>query len=164
MSKRLEILEASLAKKKAAFDARLQDHFDTVASSNGQPLNDKRNGQATLNAWDRQSESLRTLDNGIEKTTAAIEREKQKIAYVEVVSETLPAMLLEKVATGELVQWRKHPHTFFVPGVEKARIVWLEDKKQVAHKFVSSINDPEQRKVFARTYNDLYKGLMGVSG
>lgn len=31
MSKRLEILKASLAKKEARFDERLQNHFDTVA-------------------------------------------------------------------------------------------------------------------------------------
>lgn len=161
MSKRLEILEASLEKKKAAFDAKLQDHFETVASSNGQPLNDKRNGQATLSKWEKQNDALRALDKGIEKTTAAIEREKQKIAYVEIVSETLPAILLEKVATGELVQWRKHPETFFVPGVDKARIVWLKDKKQLAHRYIKEVNDPEQRKVFVRAYNELYKALNG---
>ena len=49
MSKRLEILKNSLVKKEQQFNEKLQTHFDTVKQSNGQPLNDKRNGQATLN-------------------------------------------------------------------------------------------------------------------
>ncbi|MGN6746881.1 hypothetical protein, partial [Neisseria sp. P0024.S002] len=58
-SRRMEILQQSLAKKQAAFDKRLQNHFDDVLSANGQPLNDKRNGQATLNRWERQNDGLR---------------------------------------------------------------------------------------------------------
>ena len=57
-TKRLEILEESLKKKQQLFDRRLQNHFDTVKQTNGQPLNDKRNGHATLDKWDRQNESL----------------------------------------------------------------------------------------------------------
>lgn len=60
MSKRLGILKASLAKKEARFNERLQHHFDTVAQANGQPLNDKRNGRATLNKWDKQSDAQRS--------------------------------------------------------------------------------------------------------
>ena len=56
MSRRLEILKASLAKKQTLFDQRLQQHFDTVKEANGQPLNDKRNGRVTLNKWDKQSD------------------------------------------------------------------------------------------------------------
>lgn len=41
-SRRMKILQQSLAKKQAAFDQRLQNHFDDVRSANGQPLNDKR--------------------------------------------------------------------------------------------------------------------------
>lgn len=75
-SRRMKILQQSLAKKQAAFDQRLQNHFDDVRSANGQPLNDKRNGQATLNRWERQNDGLRTADKEIEKTLRAIEREQ----------------------------------------------------------------------------------------
>lgn len=34
-----------------------------------------------------------------------------------------------------LIQWRKHPTHFFVPGVDKARIWWDESRKAVAHKY-----------------------------
>ena len=81
-SRRLEILHQSLAKKQAAFDKRLQNHFDDVLSANGQPLNDKRNGQATLNRWERQNDGLRTADKEIEKTQRAIEREQAAIDRV----------------------------------------------------------------------------------
>ena len=54
MTKRLDILKNSLAKKEKEFDAKLQNHFDTVKLANGQPLNDKRNGRATINLWERQ--------------------------------------------------------------------------------------------------------------
>ena len=73
-SRRMEILQQSLVKKQAAFDKRLQNHFDDVLSANGQPLNDKRNGQATLNRWERQNDGLRSADKEIEKTQRAIER------------------------------------------------------------------------------------------
>ena len=81
-SRRMEILQQSLAKKQAAFDKRLQNHFDDVLSANGQPLNDKRNGQATLNRWERQNDGLRTADKEIEKTQRAIEREQAAIDRV----------------------------------------------------------------------------------
>lgn len=95
MSKRLEILQGSLAKKTALFDQKLQAHMDDVKSANGQPLNDKRNGGKTLGRWDRQNDSLRTLNESIEATKAAIEREKTKIAMVEMIDaaiDTLPAI------------------------------------------------------------------------
>jgi hypothetical protein len=46
----------------------------------------------------------------------------------------IPAEIQKLVETGELIQWRKHPHR-----VDKARIVWDEKRKVVAHKFVSEI-------------------------
>lgn len=47
MSKRLEILKASLERKKERLDALLGNHFDSVKETNGQPLNDKRDGCQT---------------------------------------------------------------------------------------------------------------------
>lgn len=156
-TKRLEILEESLKKKQQLFDRRLQNHFDTVKQTNGQPLNDKRNGHATLDKWDRQNESLRRLQGEIEKTEAAIERERGKILHVETVKETLPAEMLALVESGALIQWRKSPNTFFVPGVDKARIIWDAKKRIVAHKFANTLTDREQRKRFADVYNPLFE-------
>ena len=67
----------------------------------------------------------------------------------------IPNEILELVKSGVLIQWRKHPHTFFVSGVDKARIVWLEKTKQVAHKFTIEIKDQEQRTKFVRVFNPL---------
>jgi len=78
MGNRIEILTASLKKKEAMFDQKLQEHFDTVRQANGQPLNDKRNGRSTLDKWDRQNESLRSMQESIGRTKAAIEREQKK--------------------------------------------------------------------------------------
>lgn len=155
MSKRLEILKNSLAKKEQQLNAKFDQHFATVKQANGQPLNDKRNGQATLNKWERQSDSIRTLQKSIETTKRTIEIEEMKIAQVEHVNGFIPAEILKLVESGDLIQWRKHPHTFFVPGVDKARIVWDEKSKKVAHKFVGEIKDQEQRTKFVRTYNTL---------
>lgn len=77
-SRRMEILQQSLAKKQAAFDIRLQNHFDDVLSANGQPLNDKRNGQATLNRWERQNDGLRTANKEIEKTQRAMNANRRR--------------------------------------------------------------------------------------
>ena len=124
MSKRLEILKNSLAKKEQQLNAKFDEHFATVKQANGQPLNDKRNGQATLNKWERQNEGIITLKKSIEATKQAIEKEESKIKGVEHVNTFIPAEILKLVESGDLIQWRKHPHTFFVPGVDKARIVW----------------------------------------
>ena len=158
-TKRLLILENSLEKKKKQFDERLQNHFDTVKQANGQPLNDKRNGQATLNKWERQNNSLRNLQESIAKTERAIEAEKGKIIDWEGVKNDLPTAILDMIENGTITQWRKHPNTFFVAGVEKARIIWDNKKKVVAHKYSKQITDKDQWKLFAKTYNQLFKEI-----
>ncbi|MFL1896765.1 hypothetical protein ACJRPK_13750 [Aquimarina sp. 2-A2] len=158
-TKRLIILENSLEKKKQQFSDKLQHHFDTVKQANGQPLNDKRNGQATLNKWEKQNDSLINLNESIAKTEDAIEREKGKIIDCESVKNNLPGTILEMIENGRLTQWRKHPNTFFVDGVDKARIVWDNKKKIVAHKYINKITDKDQWKTFAKTYNELFKNL-----
>lgn len=119
---RLSILENSLQKKKATLDGLFECHFADVKAANGQPLNDKCNGSATVNRWDRQSDRIRNAQLEIEKTEAAIDREKHKALAVDSVNKQLPQWLLPMVEAGELEQWKKHPNTFFVPGVESARI------------------------------------------
>lgn len=159
MSKRLEILKNSLAKKEQDLASRFDTHFKTVKQANGQPLNDKRNGRATLNKWDRQSDGIRKAKESIEKTKRAIEIEEDKIGNVEHAKTFIPQEILNLVESGELIQWRKHPHTFFVVGVDKARIVWLVKEKKVAHKFLSEIKEQEQRSKFAKVYNRLFGQL-----
>lgn len=151
-SKRMEILQQSLAKKQTAFDNKLQAHFDDVQSANGQPLNDKRNGQATMSRWERQNENLRTLQKSIEKTEAAIEREQRKIDHV--ARTPIPEFLKPMLEAGEITQWRKYPNRFFVPGVEKARIVWHEDKQEFGYSHLQGVKG-EQYAKFRDTYNHI---------
>lgn len=158
---RLEILQRSLEKKEAELRRRFDVHFADVRSANGQPLNDKRNGQATLNRWERQNESIRNQKANIERTQRAIEIEQGKIAGVEHANSYLPSEILALVEAGTLQQWRKHPHTFFVSGVEKARIVWLEKRKLIAHKYSNQIPTQEQRSKFVKIFNDLHSQLNG---
>ena len=73
---RLEILKSSLKKKEDKFNKKINDHFRDVASANGQPLNDKRNGPATMRRWDRQNNAISNLQKEIDKTKSAIEREE----------------------------------------------------------------------------------------
>ena len=70
----------------------------------------------------------------IEKTKLAIEREEGKIIDTEGAKKELPIVILEMLETEQLIQWRKHPNTFFVRGVDKARIVF----------------DPKKRIIFTR--------------
>lgn len=150
---RLQILEASLAKKKAAFDASLSAHISDVKRANGQPLNDKRNGHVTLNRWDRQDQALRAKKEGIEKTERAIEIERGKIVETTCALDRMPQPILDLVESGVLAQWRKHPHTFFVAGVDKARISFKDG--QLTHKYSSSITDKAQWAIFRDTFNGL---------
>lgn len=159
MSKRLEILKNSLSKKEKLFDEKLDNHISTVKQANGQPLNDKRNGQAILNKWERQNDSLRALKDSIQKTKDAIEREECKILGVERTKEFLPKEITELVDKGILTQWRKYPHVLFVKDVEKARIIWDMNKKVVMHKFYVSIPTIKQKKIFQEIYNKLALSL-----
>ena len=156
---RLTILENSLAKKKELFSDKLSSHIDTVKQANGQPLNDKRCGASTLSKWDRQNDSLRTLDESIKKTENAIEREKSKIAGVEYANKNIPKVILDLVENGTLNQWRKYPNRFFVNGVEKARIIWDVKDKNVSYKYLRQIPNKEQFDKFKEIYNTLYNQL-----
>ncbi len=151
---RLEILKGSLARKEADLDSRIGAHFGAVKAANGQPLNDKRNGPSTLARWDRQNDGIRTAMDGVEKTKRAIDREEAAIARVAAEADGLPDPIKARIADGTLSQWRKHPRTFFVAGVEKARLVLLDDGR-LAHRYVREITDADQRRVFAKTFNTL---------
>lgn len=154
-SKRLKILEGSLEKKRSLFDDKLKAHFADVKRANGGPVNDKRNGQATFRRWDRQNETLRNIQESIKRTEASIEYEKGKILEVQEVKKKLPGAILSRVDTGVLQQWRKYPNTFFIDGVDKARICWNSKKNQISHKYSSSITDKDQWQLFARTFNSI---------
>ncbi len=156
MSRRLEVLKSSLAKKQAEFDRRIDAHFADVKSANGQPLNDKRDGWRTIERWDRQNDALRALDKSIEKTKAAIEREEDKIANVALENQTLPKFILKMVADGELIQWRKFPNRFFVPGVEKGRFVWQSNNIPRAD-YVNDVPKDQFPK-----FNDTWKKLVAA--
>ncbi|MFS7308427.1 hypothetical protein [Rahnella inusitata] len=152
MSRRLEILKGSLTKKEALFDVKLRHHFDTVAQANGQPLNDKRNGRTTLNKWDKQSDSLRALDESIKKTKEAIEREELKVSLVD--SVTLPDYIQSAINDGLITQWRKFPRFFFVTGVSGGRIVLDEKTGLIAHRYLSNV-PKEEYPVFRDVFNKL---------
>ena len=156
MSKRLEILKNSLEKKKKSFDDKLKNHFETVKESNGQPLNDKRNGASTKKRWEQQNEALRKLQESIKLTENAIEKEEYKIVEVNAIN--LPIEIKELIDKGILKQWRKHPTYFFVEGVERARII-LQKNGTIAYKYVNNIDNKEHHKIFAQVYNNLAKLL-----
>ncbi|MGS3377239.1 hypothetical protein [Citrobacter amalonaticus] len=154
MSKRLAVLKASLSKKEALFSEKLQQHFDTVKQANGQPLNDKRNGRATLNKWGKQSDTLRNLENSIKRTKDAIGREEMKIALAESVD--IPDFMQRAIAEGLIIQWRKHPRFFFVTGVKHGRIVLDEETGKIAHRYLSKVSK-EEYPTFRDVFNKLNK-------
>ena len=156
-SKRLEILKSSLIKKEAELDRRFKVHFASVKEANGQPLNDKRNGAATMKRWEKQNESIRNQKASIEKTKRAIEIEEGKIRGTKHAYDKLPKPIADLVDSGKLVQWRKHPNMFFVKGVEKARIVWRPKDGIVAHRYLGEVKDKEKFDIFKDCYNGLYR-------
>lgn len=153
MSARLDILKNSLKNKEDELDRRFDNHFETVKQSNGQPLNDKRTGQATLDKWERQNDSIRQQKAEIEKTKAAIEREESKITDVDYWYSKMPKVLTDLIDGGVLIQWRKHPRMMFVDGVEKARIIFNDETGVIAHRYVKSIPNKDQYSIFRDVYN-----------
>ncbi len=154
-TKRLEILENSLAKKEAELARRIEVRYDDVMSANGQPLNDKRNGRVTMDRWERQQRAIENQKESIEKTKRAIDKEKNKIARVELF--TVPATIQELLDAGVLTQWRKYPNRFFVKGVEKGRIVYENGKIFAAHH--TEIPNQEQYAVFRDVCNSLARKI-----
>ena len=152
MGKRLEILKNSLTKKEALRDLKINDHFSTVKQANGQPLNDKRNGAATLRKWESQNDVIRKLNESIEVTKRAIEKEEFRCDMT--ASFSISPKITRLISNGTLVQWRRHPNYFFVKGVEKARIV-LQSDGSFAHKYVKNIPTKEQHAIFRDVFNGL---------
>lgn len=152
MSRRLSILKSSLEKKEAKFNEKLQAHFDTVKQANGQPLNDKRNGRATLDKWDKQSDALRNLEKSIQKTKDAIDMEENKIALSESVA--LPKYIRDAIEKGLITQWRKFPRFFFVVGVTGGRIVLDEETGMISHRYLSKVTKEEYP-----TFRDVFNSL-----
>ena len=161
MSKRLEILKTSLKKKEEILDQRFDSFFTDVKSGNGQPMNDKRNGVATMSRWERKEDAIRNQQKEIERTKRAINIEEGKIVECNAVKDTLPEPILKALESKELIQWRKHPTTFFIDGVDKARIVWDKKKKIICHRYSRDITDKDQWKKFAQVFNELKKQLGG---
>lgn len=156
---RTEVLQASLEKKQKRLADKFDQHFADVKSANGQPLNDKRNGQSTLNRWEKQSNGIRNQIEEIKKTELAIETEKWREVGVQEANKTMPAPIAKLLEAGELNQWRKYPNRFFVTGVEKARIIWDPEKGKITYSYLSEIPNAEQWSKFAKTYNQLKKDL-----
>ena len=150
MSRRAQILQNSLAKKEARRDEMIERHFADVRSANGQPLNDKRCGPATMRRWERQNDAIRAQNAEIEKTQNALEREQYKIARVEVENETLPQAILDLVEGGVIHQWRKYPNRFFVPGVQKGRLIWNHKKNALQFSYFAQIPTTQQKQEFKR--------------
>ena len=160
---RLDVLQTSLQKKNAKVDAAFDNHFADVKSANGQPLNDKRNGAATMTRWDKQSNKIRNAQSEVKRTERAIEREEDKIADINWTNKQLPKYVLDMVAAGELTQWRRHPNTFFVPGVDKGRIVVDLESGGVMVRYMHEI-PKDQFPKFRDTANKMilaYKALKG---
>lgn len=156
---RLEILEESLEKKEAILDQKIAAYVKDVKSANGQPLNDKRNGYRTMARWDKKDLAAHVQKKSVEKTENAIDYERGLILGVSRANEDLPEAILELVKSGVLTQWRKHPTTFFVVGVEKGRMCWDLKKGLLSNKYYRGIPDLEQRKLFAEVYNKLKQQL-----
>ena len=151
-TKRLAILENSLKKKKDKLDERFDSYFADVKQANGQPLNDKRNGPATLRRWEKKNQAIRYMRDSIKKTEEAIEWEILNIKACEATKKDLPKPILDLLEIGTLTQWRKHPNRFFVAGVDKARILYKDAK--VWCLYTQQI-PPEQRPIFKAVFNGL---------
>ena len=75
-SARIEILKKSLEKKTAKINDQFDNHFATVKQANGQPLNDKRNGAATLKKWESRKTQSATRKQKLRKQNALLSVKK----------------------------------------------------------------------------------------
>jgi len=156
MATRREILEASLKKKQDKFDQDLSIHMDDVRGAQGEPMAGHSGGEKVLSRWEKQNKSLKRQNDSIEKTKRALEREddrdynKQQAANL---LKEMPKIFQDMVADGTLNQWIKYPNTFFVEGVEKARIQFKKGK--AFHKYARHSGNYEQFQKFKAVYNQI---------
>ena len=156
---RLDILKASLEKKEKAFNEKLSIHMDDVRGAQGEPMAGHRGGEKVLRRWEKQESSLRTLDESIQKTKRAIEREEYKINRVEQSKDDVPQIFFDLVEQGVLNQWRKHPNVFFVVGVDKARIGYDKKTGKAYNKFYRDIECDEQKQRFKDAWSVVFNKL-----
>jgi len=156
---RLDILKNSLEKKKQVLDSRYDAYFEDVKRGNGQPMNDKRNGQATLNRWDRKSNSIRSAEEAIKVTEEAIIKHEYREKAIERTKSILPAPLLDSLTSGDIRQWHRFPNYFFVKGVEKGRFFWDTKTKCIRLKYMSQIPNKEQKDLFISVVRQLDKDI-----
>ena len=149
---RSKVLRESAERKSQEVDRLIQAHFDTVRQANGQPLNDKRNGVATLAKWERQNQAIKSAMDSLEKTKLAIEVAERREEEIESVNASLPGYVHEMLDLGKIRQWGRHPNTFFVDGVEKGRIV-IKDGK-IFHRYLNEVPKDQYPK-FRDTVNEL---------
>ena len=164
---RLEILQNSLIKKETKQDNNFTSLYKHQAMTHGSPVNDKRCGGAWFKAHDRINDSIRNQHESIEKTKQAIEREERRQLRNEDARNMLleyPKAIIDLVEAGTLIQWNKHPSTFFINGLEKIRISY--EKKELKTKITEtlyhkygrefvSISTKEQIKYFNGLFNEL---------
>jgi hypothetical protein len=148
-----------LARKEDELNRRFDNQFEHQRKTNGQPMNDKRNGRAWFNKKDKLDQAIGKQMEEIEKSKAYIKRLEERVAFLEKWEKELPAPLLEATLAGRLNQWKRHPRMFFVEGVEKARIVWNSDTKTIGATYVKQIPSKEQYAIFRDTFNGLRKEL-----
>lgn len=151
---RLDVLKTSLQKKRAKVDDAFGNHFADVKLANGQPLNDKRNGSATMDRWEKQSNAIRNARHEVTKTERAIKREEGKLADVEYANGRLPQYVLDMVSAGEITQWRKHPNVFFVPDVDNGRVFVDLDTGAIGVRHMHAIPENQYPK-FRDTVNKM---------
>ena len=152
-TKRLELLEESLAKKKAELCWKIEEHFTTTQQVLRQPLNDKKNREIVMARWKRQGHGLQKLKESIEKIQNAIKTEIDKIVLEEYFD--VPPAIQELLDTGVLIQCRKQFNRFFVKGVEKASLIYEDGKLLMS--FFKDIPNKKQLNIFRKVCNELQK-------
>ena len=87
--------------------------------------------------WEEQSNTIRNAQNDVEYANGK-----------------LPQYVLDMVAAGEITQWRKYPNTFFVPGVNKGRVVVDLDTGAIGVRYMHAIPKDQYPK-FRDTVNKM---------
>jgi hypothetical protein len=156
---REQVLVDSLARKQQQFDNRFAVHFDEATARQGQPWHDNAKDRSARKRLDRQDAALHTLKESIQKTEDALARERRKVAAVERTAAILPAAILEALESGTLSQWRRHPTTFFVHGVERARLVWDVDRQQLTTRYLGELKEETARARFLEVARALDRAI-----
>lgn len=140
----------------------LFDNSPTTGHGGTPFILDNSKGRAMKKAHDKHQESIRTKMRQIEEQKAKIERMEFRIYYRNtqtkksqkyIEKNPIHPALIELSKTGEITQWKKNPHIFFIKELDKVAFSTQNGQIVITRRF--PVKTEEEKKIALKIYEKL---------